>query len=392
MDDAESQRPGLLSRPLRRSELVALDCLAAAAYVGLFLGGFGTDAVGVSVSAPAWVQALLVTAGGLPVAARRLWPVPVLTAVLAVAVVSLALGMGRAWYVPAAFAAYTVAVTRPRRWPSATSTIGVISGVGLLAMTLVGAPGTWDGGPGQIVVGLLVLGAAWTLGRAVRDRRAYRARAAAQLADRAVAEERLRIARELHDVVAHSIGVIAVKAGVANHVLGQRPAEAHDALRVIETASRDALGEMRRMLGVLRSDSDGPDLDPAPGLPGLPGLAERAAMAGVRVDLDVRSGALPAGVELSVYRIVQEALTNVVKHAAPAGCRVTVTATREEVHVEVVDDGPGVRTLPARGAGHGLVGMRERVLMYGGTFAAGPCRPGGFAVTARIPLPPEASA
>lgn len=389
MDDAPAR--GLLSRPLRRGELVALDCLAAAAYVGLFLGGFGTEAVGISVSAPAWVQAVLVAAGGLPVAARRLWPVPVLAVILAVAVVSLTLGMGRAWYVPAAFATYTVAVTRPRRWPSLTSTIGVVSGVGLLAMTLVGTPGTWSEGPGQVVVGLLVLGGAWTLGRAVRERRAYRSRAAAQLADRAVAEERLRIARELHDVVAHSIGVIAVKAGVANHVLRQRPEEAHDALRVIETASRDALGEMRRMLGVLRSDSDGPALDPPPGLAGLPALAERAAMAGVRVDLDVRAAAMPAGVELSVYRIVQEALTNVVKHAAPARCRVMVVASPSSVDVDVVDDGPGVRTLPAQGAGHGLIGMRERVLMYGGAFAAGPRPEGGFAVTARIPVLPEVS-
>ena len=237
---------------------------------------------------------------------------------------------------------------------------------------------------GDILFGVAALGGAWTMGQAVRERRAYAARAAERLARESVTEERLRIARELHDVVAHSVGLIAVKAGVANHVMRTRPQEAHDALRVIETVSRGALVEMRHLLGVLRTDPA--DLVPVSGVEGLPELAERATLAGVTVDLDVRGAAgLPQGVGLSVYRIVQEALTNVVKHAAPARCRVDVEADGRQVRIEVADDGPGRRTLPAHAEGHGLIGMRERVMMYGGVFEAGP-RPGmGFRVFACLP-------
>jgi signal transduction histidine kinase len=210
-----------------------------------------------------------------------------------------------------------------------------------------------------------------------------------------VTEERLRIARELHDVVAHGMSLIAVKAGVANHVLEARPQEAQDALRVIETTSRGALTEMRQLLGVLRSGSDAGEapasLSPAPGAGGLRELADRAAMAGVRVSMEVRGlERLPEGVGLSVYRIVQEALTNVVRHAAPARCSVVVEADGRSVTIEVADDGPGRRVLPAGepGHGHGLVGMRERVAMYGGVFRAGPRRAGGFGVSVRLPYEP----
>jgi signal transduction histidine kinase len=170
----------------------------------------------------------------------------------------------------------------------------------------------------------------------------------------------------------------------------ERPDEAQDALRVIESTSRTALAEMRQMLGVLRSGVDAAQLAPAPGLTGLQTLISRAEPAGVTVDLDVRgTDRLPEGVALSVYRIVQEALTNVVRHAAPARCRVSVVLGRGEVHVEVTDDGPGTRVLPPdRRAGHGLIGMRERVLMYGGSFHAGPRPEGGFGVSARLPYKP----
>ncbi|MHB8294387.1 MAG: sensor histidine kinase [Acidimicrobiales bacterium] len=229
------------------------------------------------------------------------------------------------------------------------------------------------------VVGLGVLGGTWTLGRALRERRAYTSRSAEALAERAIAEERLRIAREMHDIVTHGVGLIAVKAGVANHVLAERPEEAADALRVIEAASRAALVEMRRMLGVLRSDGpcdDDAGLGPVPGLAGTGRLAEAAGSAGIAVDLDVHGAeGLPPGVELSVYRIVQEALTNVAKHSGASRCRVMVEASKAEVRVEVVDDGAGttgpssLRPGPIRG--HGLVGMRERVALYGGEMSAG---------------------
>ncbi|MFF2197874.1 sensor histidine kinase, partial [Streptomyces sp. NPDC058157] len=233
----------------------------------------------------------------------------------------------------------------------------------------------------------LVLGVSWAAGLAVRARRAREADREAFRTERAIAEERLRIARELHDIVSHSLSLIAVKAGVAGHVAPHHPEEAVDALRVIERTSRSAMTEMRRTLGVLRA---GAPLGPAPGVDALPELAEQARRAGVAVDLDVRvpDGGLPAGVALAVHRIVQESLTNAVKHAAPARCRVTVEADTREVRIDVEDDGgrgggdPGARS-PS--GGHGLVGMRERAVMYGGTFRAGRRPEGGFAVSARLP-------
>ncbi|WP_243717496.1 sensor histidine kinase [Actinomadura darangshiensis] len=172
--------------------------------------------------------------------------------------------------------------------------------------------------------------------------------------------------------------MIAVKAGVANHIAGERPGEAREALRVIEATSREALTEMRRLLGVLR---DEPDLAP-PGLADLPDMVERVKSAGVRLEVSVSATDLPDGVGLAVHRIVQEAVTNVVKHAAPAKCRVDVRDERDGVRIEVADDGPGGGVTSG---GHGLVGMRERVAMYGGRLEAGPLPRRGFRVMATIP-------
>ncbi|NVI87639.1 sensor histidine kinase [Actinomadura sp. BRA 177] len=326
----------------------------------------------------------LAAAAGLPLAVRRLWPVPVFAAVLSASTVSFALGLPWDSYAAAAFALYPVALTRRRRRWIPTPLIGAVSALLIFAGAIVGTADWHAEIAGELVLGLAVLGASWTLGRVVRERRAQAARSARRLADQAVSEERLRIARELHDVVAHSMSLIAVKAGVAVHVASARPAEALDALRVIETTSRSSLAEMRHLLGVLRTDTG---LGPAPGLAELTALAERAAMAGVHVDLKVDAPDLPEGVALSVYRIVQEAVTNVVKHAAPARCRVRVQADGLRVRIDVPDDGPGVRVLPG-GDGHGLIGMRERVMMYGGDFTAGPRPGGGFAVSAEFPYEP----
>jgi signal transduction histidine kinase len=208
---------------------------------------------------------------------------------------------------------------------------------------------------------------------------------------RAVAEERLRIAQELHDVVAHSMSVIAVQAGVGAHVLDSDPTEARRALESIATTSRSTLNEMRRLLGVLRNE-DGSKAEhaPAPRLDDLPALVARVEASGVPVDLTVDKAPceLPTGVSLSAYRIVQEALTNVLRHAGPARASVAVRYEPGTIAIEVTDDGRGLAASPAatNGSGHGIAGMQERVAVYGGSLHTGPRAGGGFVVRARIPF------
>jgi signal transduction histidine kinase len=368
----------LFDRRLSRGQLIALDCLAGWGISLTFL------TLAVHSDVPAWVRFAVPLGLGLPLAVRRLWPRSVFCVVLVFAVVAVAFHVVRAPYLAPAYALYVVARTRRESRRLLTALIAGLTVAVMAGLALVGVPAWWADAFGDVLFGVAALGGTWTVGQAVSERRAYATRTAEWLARESVTEERLRIARELHDVVAHSVGLIAVKAGVANHVMRTRPQEAHDALRVIETVSREALVEMRHLLGVLRTDPA--DLGPAPGVEGLPELVERATLAGVTVDFDVRGAAgLPQGVGLSVYRIVQEALTNVVKHAAFARCRVDVEAGGGQVRIEVADDGPGHRTLPAHAEGHGLIGMRERVMMYGGTFEAGPGPETGFRVFACLP-------
>ncbi|HWD78289.1 MAG TPA: sensor histidine kinase, partial [Kribbella sp.] len=202
------------------------------------------------------------------------------------------------------------------------------------------------------------------------------------LAEQAVAAERLRIARELHDIVAHSMGLIAVKAGVANHVLAVRPEEVSDALTVIESTSREALVELRHMLGLLRTSDEPSSRTPLAGLDALPELVARVESTGVQVELAVDvPEPLPEAVGLTVQRIVQECLTNVTKHARAKHCRVGITAGANVVQVRVNDDGIGGELVE----GHGLIGIRERASMYDGTYRAGPLPGGGFEVVVRLP-------
>ena len=387
---ALARRPGL-------SRLIALDALAAVGFTIMpLVVAFKPMPTLIPGSwAPTWVGWLIAAGPGMPVVLRRLWPAPVFGVVLTISVVAVFFGMVRTSFVAAAFVLYMVAVTQPQRRWIPTRFIAVFSAVGVLAFSVVGIPYGWTVILGQLLFGLVIMCGSWTVGRSVRERRAYAARAAEQLADRAVSEERLRIARELHDVVAHSMSLIAVKAGVANHVMDVRPGEARSALRIIEATSRTALTEMRRMLGVLRSDENAAEasggLDAAPGVAGLAGLTRQAQLAGIHVEMDVHGVAdIPDGVGLSVYRIVQESLTNVVRHAGSATCHVSVRGDGRAVKIEVIDDGPGTRASGGTGhaVGHGLIGMRERVTTYGGTFTAGPRSEGGFMVTARIPYEP----
>jgi signal transduction histidine kinase len=205
----------------------------------------------------------------------------------------------------------------------------------------------------------------------------------AEQAARAVADERARIARELHDLVAHSMGVIVIQSQAAQRAMADRPDLARTALASIETAGRQGMVEMRRLLELLTGGDDG-TVVPQPSLHDLDELVERVRRAGTPVALTVSGdlGSLPAGVDLAAYRIVQEALTNVLKHAGPASARVVVRAAGGVVDVEVCDDGRGDAGGP--GAGHGLVGMRERVALYGGTVEVGGLPDGGYRVRARL--------
>ena len=251
-------------------------------------------------------------------------------------------------------------------------------------------------GPTNLSVPALIV-AAWAMGTYVGNRRAYTAELEAknrqleeaqrELAEQAVTEERLRIARELHDVVAHTMSVVAVHAGTGRMVADEDPAAARQALATIEASTRSALLEMRHLLGVLRgSTGDATGRAPAPGLDDLQALVADVANSGVTVEVRIEGerGDVPPGVDLSAYRIVQEALTNVIKHAGPVRATVVVRYDADGVSVEVDDDGPG----PAAAAteGHGLAGMAERVALYDGQLDAGPRPGGGFRVAARLPF------
>jgi signal transduction histidine kinase len=203
---------------------------------------------------------------------------------------------------------------------------------------------------------------------------------------RAIADERLHIAQELHDVMAHSMSVIAVQAGVGMHVADTDAAEAKKALENISTTSRSTLAELRRLLGVLREDADGANYVPAPGLADLDKLAREVSDAGVPVNVTMEGSLadVPPGVDFTGYRIVQEALTNVLKHAGPSTAQVRVAHEPGALRIEVRDDGRGVNGR-STGTGHGLLGMRERVAVYGGSLDAGPVDGGGFVVMAELP-------
>lgn len=383
-------------RPRRRGrQPVPLDLLAAAGFAGLTVL---TALAPLSARPhPGWLVAVVAAATGAAPALRRLYPLPACAAALVVAGATAPLGWGAAGFAAVAYTLYPVALTQPRRDVAGRAVAGVLA-VGplwLAAAVLVGDVPVHTATPGLAV---LLPAAAWVAGRVVRDRRLAAARAAEELALRAVAGERLRVAREVHDVVTHSIGLIAVKASVANHVAAERPGEVAESLRAIESISREALAELRSMLRLLRVDTGartdpcpGPrDLDPAPGVAGLGALADRVRAAGVAVELTTGGlDEVPAGVGLSVYRIAQESLTNVVKHAGAARCRVAVEADGTDVRIEVTDDGrAAAHRAAAPDGGHGLVGMRERAACYGGVLDAGPTAGGGYRVVARLPYEP----
>ncbi|MFK3730157.1 sensor histidine kinase [Streptomyces sp. NPDC088090] len=310
--------------------------------------------------------------------------------------------LGQAQALLAALAvAYVAATRRPR-----TAVTAAVATLVVQALSLGFARTGADAYVSHLVVLVLTTALAGTAGRLLRERRRHARELRSREAAEAVTAERLRIARELHDMVAHSIGVITIQAGVGRRVAGARPEEARRALGAIESTGKDTLAGLRRMLVALRADDpEAAPREPAPGLADLDRLVAATAGAGVRVGLERRgtSRGLPPDVDLAAYRIVQEGITNVVRHAHTDACRVVVDLSGDAVSVEITDDGPG---LPDRtggrgeggrgdgprgsGAGYGITGMRERAALLRGQFTAGPRPGGGFRVAARLPLPQEA--
>lgn len=374
------------------------DGATAVAVTAVLLAGAVAEANGTShghlIAAPPPVAAYaLVAVAGLVLAARRRAPVTTLGVSLGAVVVYTGLGYvdGSAAVAPM-IALFQVAATgRLRR----ALILGAVTLAALVASAAAFQPSTL--GTGGIPVFPFVIAAMVFAGVAVANRRAYvtsveeRARLAEQSREeesrRRVDAERLRIARELHDVVAHSIAMINVQAGVAAHVIEDRPDQAKEALVAIKGASKDALRELRGILDVLRSTDDTDLTSPAPGLAEVEMLVDAANRAGLQAAV-VTTGpprVLPAVVDLAAYRIVQESLTNALRYAGPASVSVALSYQPDHLVVEVIDDGRGRPEVAGAGGGHGITGMQERAAAVGGTLHAGARPQGGFAVRARLP-------
>jgi signal transduction histidine kinase len=344
------------------------------------------------VPVPPVAALLLVAIACLALAGRRRWPVTVLAvSTAAVAAFSLLGYVNGAALVAPILALYAAATqVSVRRAVAAT----VVTVVVLMVATGARNPFGQISGGGFDLIPFLGAAALFA-GIAVANRRAYaesiRARAeqaAEQAARQRIDEERLRIARELHDVVAHTMATINVQAGVAVHVLPIRPEAAADALQAIKAASKEGLRELRAILNVLRQADDADPTQPTPGTAQLETLVDGARRAGLETTLSVTGTPtpLPAAVDLAAYRIVQESLTNAIRHAGPAQASVWLSYGDDELRIDVADTGRGKPLGVSEGAGHGLVGMRERAAAVGGSVETGPYPGGGFLVAARLPL------
>ncbi len=365
----------------------ALDALLAAGVTFFGIVEVLSGAVAGTTAGALLVAFLL----GVPLAWRRMYPWSVLAAVLTGFVLAMPLGVSLFGFlasVPACLVAVAgIAFAKPRLQALA----GLVVAYVVTALTALHGPGSW-------LWGLFLVGGAWLAGRLLRSRslmiaelesaRRELERTRDQQAMAAVTEERSRIARELHDVVAHSVSVMVVQAGAAERLLDQDRPRAVSALVSVQDTGRQALTELRRLLGVLRPEATSDSsLEPQPTLASLGDLAERVRDAGVTVTVE-RTGdhrALEPGVELAAYRILQEALTNVLKHAHARTAAVDVHYSPAQLELRVADDGTGGDPSLA-GSGHGLVGMRERAAVFGGSLEAGPRAGGGYLVRALLPL------
>ncbi|MGA3030478.1 MAG: sensor histidine kinase [Candidatus Limnocylindrales bacterium] len=385
-----SRRPG--SRRLKwnqdYADVVMAVVLTAAGLALADLNNIHLDAISVS----------LLILQTLPIAWRRRNPMRVLFLVGSAITAYSLLGYHDSSAGLGVFVAfYTVAANEPRRRATIAAAI-TACGI-FISFAAYAAFDSMSGWTSSLTSTYLSFGLAWLIGDNLRVRRAYTRELeerAAELerereekAAQAVTEERARIARELHDVVAHYVSVMVVQAAGARRIADKDPIAARGALEAVEAAGRTALAEMRRMLEVLRADD--PGMGPQPGLGELERLIDNVRDAGLPVELSIEGGAccLPAGMDLAAYRIVQEALTNSVKHGGKAAARVTIRYTADTLEIEVTDNGRGAAApllSSADGGGHGLIGMKERVGLFGGVLEVGPVLTGGYRVFARMPI------
>jgi signal transduction histidine kinase len=339
------------------------------------------------------LDVILVPLTTLPIALRRIRPLGVLTVTVSAETllllfssrVQVPLGVIVALYTVASRCERPVAI-RAAEWVALPITVGVIVNTGLH--------------PERIIPKLALFAIAWVLGDNIRTRRAYLAELEARAArlerereerdERAVAGERNRIARELHDVVAHNVSVMVVQASAGEEVFDTDPSRARESLAAVASTGRAALTELRRLLGVIRSEEgeDTPAYAPQPGLEYLDELVGQVRETGLAVDVTVlgEPRELPEGVGLCAYRIVQEALTNTLKHADATRAQVSLRYVADALELQVLDDGRGAAPVNGDGSGHGLIGMRERVALFGGELSARSRPDHGYEVIARIPL------
>jgi signal transduction histidine kinase len=347
-----------------------------------------------SAQGPLWFDVLAVLVATMPLLARRRYPVAVLVVGALGVVLASSVDSG---LVKGPFVSFLLGLTicfrfgmRPWRLQSVA---GLAFVIGVATVVELNAP---HGKVGDFIWDAITFTVAWVIGFAVGEKyrevdlakeRAERAeREREEEARRAVADERARIARELHDVVGHSVSVMTVQASAVRRLLEQDQERVSAALQVVEQTGREALAEMRRMVGVLRHAEDGPALAPQPSLEQLERLVEHTREAGLRVELRIEGDPvqLPAGIDLTAYRLVQEGLTNAIKHARAQRAEVLVRYADGHVEVSVSDDGEGGGG--GEGGGHGLVGIRERISVYGGDLEAGPRPGGGFRLRATLPV------
>jgi signal transduction histidine kinase len=355
-------------------------------------GGSGAPSVSPWFGVPAILLVLL------PLLARRRFPFAApATTLLVAAALSFVDGRLVVYSSAAYLAGIAAAFLLGNVGDSGRAWIGLVVATGAVAVVVANDP---RHSPGDLVATTVLYGIAWLAGYVLRDR-GERAHAAEERAARlerereldalrAVVDERTRIARELHDVIGHSVSVMTVQAAGVRRLLRPEQEREREALLAVEATGRRALAEMRQVVGALRDPGESPALEPQPGLAGVDELVARARDTGLAVDLEIEGDPvlLPAGVDLTAYRIVQEGLTNTIKHAGAHQAAVRVSYIGDHVEIEVRDDGRGVDVgdSTANGGGRGLIGMRERVSVFGGELDAGPLPAGGYRLRARLPV------